>query len=296
MREEPMQPLEGVRVVTLAVNVPGPIACARLLALGAEVVKVEPPAGDPLAHYSRAWYDELARGQRVETLDLKTDEGRAALDGLLADADLLVTANRPGALGRLGLGWEALHTRHPRLCQVAIVGHAPPDEEKAGHDLTYGAGVGLVSPPHPPRSLFVDLTSGERAVSEALALLMAAARDGVGRYASVALGTVAEELAAPLRHGLTAPDGLLGGGAAVYAIYRAKEGWVALAALEPAFARRVAEEMGVDPNDRAALDDAFLARTAEEWEAWALERDIPIAAVQDTAGSFTEARRNRGTP
>ena len=107
------RPLDGVRVVTLAVNVPGPVACARLLALGAEVVKVEPPAGDPLAHYSRAWYDELARGQRVVALDLKTDEGRAALDGLLADADLLVTANRPAALGRLGLSWDALHARHP---------------------------------------------------------------------------------------------------------------------------------------------------------------------------------------
>jgi len=275
------KPLEGVRVVTLAVNVPGPIACARLLELGAEVVKVEPPAGDPLAHYSRAWYHELARGQRVVTVDLKTDEGRAALDRQLADAELLVTANRPGALGRLGLAWGALHARHPRLCHVAIVGHAPPDEEKAGHDLTYGAGAGLVSPPHPPRSLFVDLAAGERAVSEALALLMAAARDGLGRYASVALGSVAEELAAPLRHGLTAPGGLLGGGRAIYGLYRAKEGWVALAALEPAFTRRVAEEMGLDPHDRAALEAAFLARTADEWEAWALERDIPIAAVQD---------------
>jgi crotonobetainyl-CoA:carnitine CoA-transferase CaiB-like acyl-CoA transferase len=270
-----------VRVVTLAVNVPGPGACARLLALGAEVAKVEPPAGDPLAAYSRAWYDDLARGQRVVTLDLKSEDGRAALDGMLADADLLVTAQRPGALGRLGLGWAELHARHPRLCHVAIVGHAPPDEERAGHDLTYGAVAGLVAPPHPPRSLFVDLASAERAVSEALAMLTARARDGVGRYALVALGTLADELAAPLRHGLTATGGLLGGGAAVYGLYRAKEGWVALAALEPVFVRRVAEEMGIDPHDRGALEAAFLARTAEEWEAWALERDIPVAAVRE---------------
>ena len=280
-----LKPLEGVRVVTLAVNLPGPLACARLHALGAEVVKVEPPAGDPLAAYTRAWYDELAHGQRIVTLDLKTGDGRAALDGMLADAHLLVTATRPAALGRLGLGWAELHARHPRLCHVAIVGHAPPDEERAGHDLTYAAGAGLLAPPVPPPSLFVDLASAERAVSEALALLMARGRDGVGQSASVALGSIAEDLAAPLRHGLTTADGILGGGAAVYGLYRAREGWIALAALEPAFARRLAEALGADPSDRAALEAAFLARTAEEWEAWARERDLPIAAVRGVSAA-----------
>src|SRR4051794_1457307 len=280
MTDDRLKPLEGVRVVTLAVNVPGPLACARLLALGAEVAKVEPPAGDPLAAYTRAWYDDLARGQMVVTLDLKTEDGRAALDALLGDADLLVTARRPAALGRLGLAWTELHARHSRLCQVAIIGHLPPDEERAGHDLTYGAVAGLVSPPNPPPSLFVDLASAERAVSEALAMLMARARDGVGRLARVALGSLAEELAAPLRHGLTTAGSLLGGGAAIYGVYRAKEGWIALAALEPAFARRLAEALGVDASDRAALEAAFLARTAEAWEAWALARDLPIAAVR----------------
>ena len=280
-----LKPLEGVRVVTLAVNLPGPLACARLHALGAEVVKVEPPAGDPLAAYTRAWYDELAHGQRIVTLDLKTGDGRAALDGMLADADLLVTATRPAALGRLGLGWTELHARHPRLCHVAIVGHAPPDEERAGHDLTYAAGAGLLAPPAPPPSLFVDLASAERAVSEALALLMARGRDGVGRTASVALGSIAEDLAAPLRHGLTTAEGILGGGAAVYGLYRAREGWIALAALEPAFARRLAEALEADPTDRAALEAAFLVRTADEWEAWARERDLPIAAVRGVSAA-----------
>ena len=280
-----LKPLDGVRVVSLAVNLPGPLACARLHVLGAEVVKVEPTAGDPLAAFTRAWYDELARGQRIVTLDLKTGDGRAALDGLLADADLLVTATRPGALGRLGLGWAELHARHPRLCHLAIVGHAPPDEERAGHDLTYAAGAGLAAPPHPPPSLFVDLASAERVVSDALALLMARARDGAGRCATVALGSIAEELAAPLRYGLTAAGALLGGGAAVYGLYAAKEGWVALAALEPAFARRLAEALGVDSTDRGALEAAFLARTAAEWEAWARERDLPIAAVKGVSGA-----------
>lgn len=285
MTEDRVKPLEGVRVVSLAVNLPGPLACARLHALGAKVVKVEPPAGDPLAAFTRAWYHELARGQRIVTLDLKTGEGREALDGLLADAELLVTATRPAALGRLGLGWTELHARHPRLCHLAIVGHAPPDEERAGHDLTYAAGAGLLAPPHPPASLFVDLASAERAVSDALALLMARGRDGAGRYTAVALGSIADELAAPLRYGLTTTDGILGGGAAFYGLYAAREGWVALAALEPAFARRLAEALGVDATDRAALETAFLARTAAEWEAWARERDLPIAAVRMVSGA-----------
>src|SRR3954453_8881856 len=89
MTNDDSKPLEGVRVVTLAVNVPGPLACARLLALGAEVAKVEPPAGGPLAGDARGRERTLARGQRVVTLDLKTEDGRAALDAMLGDADLL---------------------------------------------------------------------------------------------------------------------------------------------------------------------------------------------------------------
>lgn len=270
-------PLAGTRVVSLAVNLPGPAACARLRDLGAEVTKVEPPAGDPLAAFARGWYDELARGQRIVPLDLKSDAGQATLDALLADADLMVTSSRLSALARLGLAWEAIHTRHPRLCQVAIVGEAESDQP--GHDLTYAAQAGLVLPPQLPPSLFVDLAGAERAVSTALALLMGRARDGVGRFAAVSLCEAAKELAAPLRHGLTTPGGLLGGGARVYGVYRAKEGWVAIAALEPAFARGLEDALGVDVSDGAALQEAFIARTAAEWEAWAREHDLPIAAV-----------------
>lgn len=277
--DDSLRPLLGVRVVTLAVNLPGPQACARLHALGAVITKVEPPAGDPLALYASEWYRELADGQRVIALDLKSAEGRGALEGLLGDADLLVTATRPAALERLGLGWAAVHARHRGLCQVSIVGHAPPDEGVPGHDLTYAASAGLVTPPQLPSSLYVDLGAAERAVSTALALLMARADDGVGRFASVALREVAGELAAPRRHGLTTAGGLLGGGSPAYGLYRTKEGWIALAALEPAFARRLAEALGVDVADRAALEAAFSRRTAVEWEGWARGLDLPIVAI-----------------
>jgi len=279
MSDDALAPLDGTRVVTLAVNLPGPLACARLHALGARVAKIEPPSGDPLAAFCAEWYATLAAGQEVATVDVKTGDGRARLDALLADAELLVTASRPAALERLGLGWADLHARHPRLCHLAITGHAPPDDGTPGHDLTYVAAAGLLSPPEPPRTLLADLAAAERAVSTALALLLARARDGAGRHATVAIAAVADEFGEPLRQGLTAPGGVLGGGLPLYGLYRASDGWIALAALEPRFARRLAGELYV-PLDRASLESAFARRTAAEWEAWARARDLPLAAVR----------------
>jgi crotonobetainyl-CoA:carnitine CoA-transferase CaiB-like acyl-CoA transferase len=89
---------------------------------GAAVVKVEPPAGDPLSAWAPRWYAELSEGIEVVRLDLKSPDGRERLDTLLAAADLLVTASRTASLQRLGLAWSDLHARHPRLCHVAVVG------------------------------------------------------------------------------------------------------------------------------------------------------------------------------
>jgi crotonobetainyl-CoA:carnitine CoA-transferase CaiB-like acyl-CoA transferase len=110
---------------------------------------------------------------------------------------------------------------------------------------------------------------------------------GAGRHATVAIADLAHELAAPLRHGLTAPGGVLGGASPLYGLYRAKDGWIAVAALEPAFARRLAAELYL-PLDRASLDDAFARRTAAEWEAWARERDLPLVAVAEAPGRAAE--------
>lgn len=278
-----MTPLEGIRILTLAINVPGPVAAARLTALGAAVTKVEPPGGDPLARATPAWYDALVAGQRVIRLDLKDAGGRAALGDLLAESDLLLTASRPAALARLDLGWPALHARYPRLSQVAIVGHAPPDEERPGHDLTYLARAGLLNPPRAPRTLFADLAAAERAVGAALALLLGTARGAESACEIVALAAVAEELTAPLRHGLTAPGGALDGRAAHYALYRARRGWLAVAALEPHFRARLARALGVERLERAALAAIFRTRTAAEWEDWGSAHDLPLAAVRADA-------------
>jgi alpha-methylacyl-CoA racemase len=279
-------PLGGIRVVSLALNVPGPAAAARLCRLGAAVAKVEPPDGDPLARVCPTWYEELCAGQDVVRLDLKDAEGRASLDGLLEEADLLLTSSRPAALDRLGVSWPDLHVRFPRLVQVAIVGHAAPHQHVPGHDLTYLASTGLLSPPHVPRTLLADLAGAERAVTTALALLYAREQGHGAGYMEVALADVAMAFAAPLRHGVTAADGFLGGGFAGYGLYRAREGWIAVAALEPHFWRRLTEEL--EASNAQDLARIFLTQTAQYWEAWGAARDVPLAAVQDCPGPSDE--------
>jgi alpha-methylacyl-CoA racemase len=277
-----VRPLGGIQVVSLALNVPGPAAAARLCCLGAAVMKVEPPDGDPLASTCPAWYEELCAGQDVVRLDLKDAAGRASLDGLLEGADLLLTSSRPAALDRLGLSWPHLHVRFPRLIQVAIVGHAAPRQDVPGHDLTYLASTGLLMPPQVPRTLLADLAGAEQAVSTALALLYARERGHGSGYVEVALADAAATFAAPLRHGLTAADGFLGGGFAGYSLYPAQEGWVAVAALEPHFWRRLTAEL--EASNAQDLARVFLTQTAQYWEAWGAARDVPLAAVQDCPG------------
>jgi crotonobetainyl-CoA:carnitine CoA-transferase CaiB-like acyl-CoA transferase len=272
--------LAGLRVVSTALNLPGPAACARLRELGATVEKVEPPSGDPMQQFSPAWYARLHEGVDVQRLDLKSEAGRMRMDASLLRADLLVTAQRPSALARLGLGGRALAERFPRLCHVAIVGHGPPREEEAGHDLTYLAEVGLVSAGALPLTLFADMAGAERAVTTALALVLARDRGRPARAAYAPLAAAARSLGEPLAHGLTAPGALLGGGFAGYNVYAAKDGWIAVAALEPHFARALGEALQVVPLDTARLAQRFAQESAAHWEAWARARDLPIAAVR----------------
>jgi crotonobetainyl-CoA:carnitine CoA-transferase CaiB-like acyl-CoA transferase len=279
-----MGPAEGIRVLTLAVNLPGPLAVAQLRQSGATVVKVEPPGGDPLARASPQWYEALHQGQTILTLDLKQPAGRAQLEPRLAEADLLVTATRPAALRRLGLDWEALHARHPRLCQVALVGYPPPHEDLPGHDLTFQALAGLLEPPRLPRTCLADLAGAQQAVSAGLALLLARERGQPAQYAAVSLAEAAEQFAAPWRHGLTAPGGLLGGACPGYALYSARDGWVALAALETHFWEKLTREMGLAAPGRGQLEQAFRTRTAEEWQAWATARGLPLVRLREGAG------------
>ena len=272
--------LDGLRVVSTALNLPGPAACARLRDFGAAVIKIEPPSGDPFEAFCASWYRRLHEGMEVRRIDLKTDDGRNALDRLLAPADVFVTAQRPSALARLGLDPAALAERHPRLCHVAITGHPAPHEEVPGHDLTYLAMHGLLTPPAMPTTLFADMAGAERAVTTALALVVARDRTGRGSSMQSPLEDAARALAQPLQEGLTRRDALLGGGYAGYNLYGARDGWIAVAALEPHFAERLAGALGIEKLSVEVLRKRFAAETADHWQRWAAERDLPIVALR----------------
>ncbi len=280
-----MKLLDGVRVVTTALNLPGPAACARLRDLGASVSKVEPPEGDPFERFCPSWYRRLHEGMTIGRLDLKSETGRRAMARLLGNADLLVTAQRASALARMGLDAPALAAAHPQLCHVAITGHAPPGDELPGHDLTYLAALGLVSPPALPRTLFADMAGAERAVSTALALVIARDRGAAAQSMPVALADAAAALAQPLREGLTPEGALLGGGFAGYNLYAARDGWVAVAALEPRFEKRLAEKFALGRLTHDGLRALFAAHDATYWEEWARKNDLPIVAVRDASSS-----------
>lgn len=275
-------PLDGVRVVSVAINLPGPAAVARLTSLGASVTTVLPPSGDPVEDYAPAYFAELHAGQDVEHLDLKADEDRARLDDLLGEADVLVTSSRPSALARLGLDHATVGGRHTRLCQVDVVGQPGAAADVPGHDLTYQAGAGLLRDGRMPSTTFVDLAGAERVVAEVCAALVERARTDRGSRREVALSDVADALARPLVHGLTSPDGPIGGALPVYDVYAAAQGHVALAALEPHFVARLADALDLAPDalTRERLAGVFATRSASEWQAWADEHDVPLVAVR----------------
>jgi crotonobetainyl-CoA:carnitine CoA-transferase CaiB-like acyl-CoA transferase len=268
-----------MRVVTMALNLPGPAACARLREWGAAIVKVEPPAGDPFAAFSPGWYSQLHAGSEVHRVDLKSAEGIERMHGWLARADVFITAQRPSALDRLGLRGTALHARHPRLCHALLTGHPEPDTEEPGHDLTYLAECGLLTPPAMPPTLFADMAGAERLVSAVLALVRARDREGRGSSLTVALSQAAAWLALPREHGLTHRGALLGGGYAGYNLYATKDGWIALAALEPHFAQRVAAALGMKELTREMLAAAFAREPSSHWASWSREHDLPLVPV-----------------
>ncbi|HEX8030651.1 MAG TPA: CoA transferase, partial [Vicinamibacterales bacterium] len=187
-----------MKIVSMAQNVPGPVAVSRLVRSGATAVKVEPPSGDQLEHLCKPWYHELHAGVDVERLDLKSAEGIARMMLLLADADVFLASHRPSALERLGLDHASLAARFPALCHVNIVGDTS-DPEEPGHDLTYLARAGLLGDTM-PRTLIADMAGAERAY----AVVNDATKNPGSRHV-VGLYDVLLDLAAPLRYGLTAP-------------------------------------------------------------------------------------------
>lgn len=284
-----LQVLRGTRVVSLALNLPGPAALRRLADMGARCTKVNPPAGDPMQHYTPDGYAQLHAGVQEITLDLKDAKGQAALHKRLAKTDLLLTSFRPAALGKLGLGWKTLHKQYPALSLVQVVGAPGPLAELAGHDLTYQAEVGLVPGMALPPSLFADMGGALMASEAALQAVLAQKTTGQGRFHEVALSTAAAWLALPRDWQMTTPQGAVGGAHAGYRIYPCKNGRVALAALEPHFAQRLCDAAGVKvthplkdlfkPAVHQAIAAFVAGQTRQQLDTLAEAKDIPLLTL-----------------
>ncbi len=297
--------LTGIRVLDLSQYLPGPYAGQILADLGAEVVKVEPPAGDPLRQVPpldgdglSAFYKLVNAGKTVVRLDLKAAAGKAAFLGLVDRADALIESFRPGALARLGLDAGALRARNPRLvhCALSGYGQSGPAALKAGHDINYMALAGGLARSgtaerpvgaHPPTA---DFASGMQAALTVLAALLGRTRSGRGAtidtsISDTVLAWQSLALTAAGRPGGEAArgQGRLSGGAACYRIYEtADRRFVTLGALEAKFwanfCRALGREDWIARQSEALPQTGLIAEVAEAIAA------RPLAAWQALLG------------
>ena len=259
----PSQPLlENVRVIDLSQYIPGPFATRQLADLGADVIKIEPPGGDPMRFFMHAddsglspIYRHLNRGKRICKLDLKHPGDRQILNGLLVDADILLESFRPGVLARLGFDRDRLATINPGLIHCALSGYGQngPYAQRAGHDINYCAlsaqsiVSGSAAEPvigFPP---IADHAAALQASTAMLAALVAknSGRGGVYLDISMAESMLAWQYLPLLGKSAQRASSLLNGGAACYNIYRcADDRFVSLGAIEAAFWQNFCNALG----------------------------------------------------
>jgi crotonobetainyl-CoA:carnitine CoA-transferase CaiB-like acyl-CoA transferase len=280
--------LRGVRVVSLALNLPGPAAVMRLAQMGANCTKVNPPQGDPMAHYTPDGYASLHQGVKQLACDLKDAKGQKTLHQLLSKTDVLLTSFRPSALNKLGLSWKVLHQQYPKLSCVCLVGAPGLLAEVPGHDLTYQAEVNLVPGMALPASLFADMGGAMMASEAVLKATLMQRVSGKGSFHEVALSDAAAWLALPRTWGMTLPKGAVGGAHAGYNMYACKNGRVAVAALEPHFAKALCEAAGIVVKDvkalfakstHQAIANFLASQTSKQLDQLAIDKDIPLMTL-----------------
>jgi crotonobetainyl-CoA:carnitine CoA-transferase CaiB-like acyl-CoA transferase len=235
-----VQPLAGALVVDFSWYLPGPFASRELLRLGARVVRVEPPAGDPLRAFAPAWHDAVNAGKESVVCDLKADPSLA--NAVCARADVVLDGFRPGVLDRLGVLVPETAVR----CSLTGFGVGNRHERRVGHDLNYLGWAGVLADTAPalPPVPIADLAAGGLAAAlEVVACLLRRERTGRGAELVVSMTHGAHRLVAHRLRGL--PERVLTGGLACYRIYATADGrWLTVAALEPRFWRRLCELVG----------------------------------------------------
>jgi itaconate CoA-transferase len=329
-------PLSGVRVVTLEQAVAAPFCSRQLADLGAEVIKVErPDGGDTSRAYDgaldgvSAYFAWLNRGKRSVVLDLKEQRDHQALAGLLERADIFVHNLLPGAVERLGFGYNHLAESHPRLIWCGISGYGPdgPYRMKKAYDMLVQAESGVVSltgSPDAPAKVGIsvaDIASGLYGYSSILAALLNREHTGRGERIDISMlecltewmmpplyvwqGTGKIPTRAGVRHNMIVP----------YGAYACADGAVMLAVQNEREWRRFCEGVMVMPaladNPRfatnesrlqnrveleAMIEERFGKRTRVEVLTWLDQAGIPTGAVNDVpsvAGHPQLAARRR---
>ena len=324
MTADTEKPLANLTVVELTVNVPGPF-CAMILAdLGARVIKVEPPGGDPLRHSAGMWAS-LNRGKQSLLLDLKTDGGRQVLGRLTESADIVLEGWRPGVAERLGADYAALSESNPGLvyCAISGFGQDGPWRDRPGHDINYLALSGyldvdaaVAGRPWPPPVLISDLTSGLYAVIAVLAAVCGRQVSGSGAYIDLSMTEAAVSFLG-LEIARATTEGAAYGQPNVtyiphYGLFPCEDGrWISLgivhedhfwdrfcriAGLNEMVGLKFDDRLAEAESIRRALHETFVSKPSSEWERLLQAADVPAAAVVDLNEIFDSPQfKSRGT-
>jgi crotonobetainyl-CoA:carnitine CoA-transferase CaiB-like acyl-CoA transferase len=297
--DEAQQPLEGTLVVDLTRYLPGAFASRELQRLGARVVRVEAPDGDPMRRTAAAWDDALRRGKESVVCDLKRDAAFAR--ALCARADVVLEGFRPGVAERLGIGPADVP---PRVvyCSITGFGHESRHVGRVGHDLNYlgwAGALGDTAPDAPPVQV-ADLAAGALgAVVEVLGALLRRERTGQGARLVVSMTHGSHDLVAHRLGGDPLPR-LLTGGLACYSTYTTADGrFLTLAALEPVFFVRACELL--ERPDLAArqyeaeqdglrheLAASFVRRSLDEWLRLFDDEEVCVGPVATLAEAHAD--------
>jgi crotonobetainyl-CoA:carnitine CoA-transferase CaiB-like acyl-CoA transferase len=286
-----MSPLAGVTVVDLTRYLPGPFASRELRRLGARVVKIEPPDGDPVKVSNPAAYEALNDGKEIISWDARTQPPPA----VLTEADIVLEGFRPGVWERLGVDLP----ERTILCSITGFGADGPHALDAGHDLNYLGYAGALedtAPALPPIQI-ADLGAGAQgAVIEVLAALLERERTGRGARLVVSMTHGSHRFVAHRLHGEPIPR-LLTGGAACYGVYETSDGrYLTVAALEPKFWRNLCDllnrpdliDRGLDPR-LPELEELLRSRTQRDWLELLEGKDTcvgPVLTVAEAAAQL----------
>ena len=316
--------LAGIRVLDLSRLLPGPFCTQLLVDLGADVVKIEDPAGGDLVRHmpplhvdgTSLLFHALNRGKRSVAIDLKSATGIEDFLGLCADADVVVESFRPGVLARLGIAADDLLRRFPRLivCSISGYGQTGPLHNRAGHDVNYLARSGALSLMERPTLLplqVADLAGGAwPAAMQICAALFARERSGAGAVIDVNMTAGVVGLMAMTMARVVADEDVDGGAELLvgkvpcYGVYATADGFLAVGALEPKFWQALCGVIdradlvdrgwddGADGDDVSAILTAIFAQeTTTTWAARFAAVDACVEPVLTARQAWAAAEK-----